>query len=366
MMSNKNEIKSINRIALITELINKTKTCAFAWVQLAPFQYKTEFSSYDLYLTKTGSDTYLLDVIKDASPYRSYNSTFQEEVTELYETVDAMAARLQEFARQKEAMIAVGRLPNRCRNTYNIDPTGGLSGGGNPDKYLLVPESVFLLPKTLTFADGMTFPWIGNVSDIDDEPNAVMHDDDDSFIRQEVAGAPPTSWGYAYVGFNDTELPPSGPFTIRTRVVHRRENQPGSNVTVAIVADSSIVFNDQEPSQATYTIFDSGDVSAPVDEIEELVVRINNFSNTGNATPIALRITAVDLAVDGFARFDDGTPVVRSEDNQGVLASGQPLMLFRYRPVITGKGFAGGDAIVEYEGTYITLGGSAFVETFTP
>jgi hypothetical protein len=367
MPTNTDLLKQVSRTALISELIEKSKKCAFSWEQVSAGQYKTEYLAYTFYLTKTGSSSFLLDVIKNASLYRSYNSVSQPEVQELFMMVDVKAAQLQQFERSRDALSVVSTFHNRCPKVFTEETAvegGGLVASGNPAKYILVPKSVFLLPQTLTFGPAF-FPWIGNAADIDDAPNAVMNDDDDSFIRQEVYGAPPTNWGYAYVGFNDFVLPPYGPYSIRTRVAHRREETEGSVLTVAILVDSAIVFSDQMQSELTYSIYDSGEATADVESMEELVIRLNNYSNTGNESPIALRITAVDAQVEGFVRFDDGDEVERDSNAEGAAVSGRATIKVTYRRAVAVKALVSGSAEVHAEGA-VKMGGSAFVEKFTP
>jgi hypothetical protein len=299
--TNKEIIKSLNRSALISELIEKTKRCAYVWKEIAPGQYMVTSLPYDFYITKTDSSTTVLDVWKNAGFYRTYNSYTQPEIAELYDAVDEMVSNSTGYDKMVELTQALNLLRSCQPQIIAEQMSKGLYGSGSAAVTLLVPVSTFMLPATLTF--GFTpFPWSGGVSDIDDSPGVPSHDGDSTYIRQEVSGALPTQWGYAFVGFNPINVGSVGPFKFKVRAAARREAELGVTMIVDVVVNASVVFTDNMTPSDTYSIYDSGVQTMPptITSVDTVEVRLSMFTNTGNTLPRALRVSAVDLTIDGF------------------------------------------------------------------
>lgn len=297
---NLSELKSINRSALIAEITEKSRACAMIWKQIAPGQYQCTNLPFDFYISRTNQSDYSLDVLKNGAYFRRYNSYLQPEVKELYETVDSMLGRGQTNDRIKKLVQSVSKIKRACDETYDEVMRFGVVGGGAAVDQLLRPSTMFGRPSSLTFGPTL-FPWSGGVTDIDDSPGSVLTNDADAtYIRQEVSGAPPTQWGYAYVGFPSVDLPPVGPYQIRVTVVHRREANPGPQLNVDVVADSAVVFTNRVTCGTTYAMYDSGMVPVSLPSISNITVRLSMYSNTGNEDLIAMRVTAVNIAVYGW------------------------------------------------------------------
>lgn len=125
---NSEELKTIKRVALITEMIRKTDNGAFTWKQITYTQYTCFNAPYDFYVTKTNAETYALDVWKNAVFYRSYNSSTQPEVKELYDVVDSRLAGEAPLSRLRRLGSVIGRL--QPPNTYDETTSGGVNLGG--------------------------------------------------------------------------------------------------------------------------------------------------------------------------------------------------------------------------------------------
>lgn len=300
-MSNKTELKTISRSALLSEVINKTSRCALLWNQTSPVRYACSSLPYEFYLTQTAPLVYVLDVHKDGRPYRAYNSTTQPEVAELYVAVDSALGNAQRFDRTRQLAAAVGRIRNGCTQSVDEFTTVRLLGGGSAPSAVLVRNSVFMLPGAMAFGpNGPT--WTGSLSDIKDAPNATANDGDASFIRQPGGGVlGPTLWGYVVITFNNSRVPASGPYQITARVAHRREDVDGPMLNVDLTADGQVIFTDQTLCQPGYSIYSTGTVPSNLPSIANLQLRLSMYSNMGTPDPIAVRVTAVDITVVGYA-----------------------------------------------------------------
>lgn len=301
-MSNLQELKAIHKTALITEMIEKTRACTFVWNQLSPGNYKSTAAPYEFYLSKvTGSGSYILDVLKHGQRYRSYNSTVNIEVAELFALVDGLTATLDQFMKTRKVGNFLSQIRGCAPITHNIVMNGGIFGNGDVTDSHLRPVSFLLLPQTLTFGP-TSFPWTGGVTDISDVPNAASHDGDTSYIRQQVSGALPTQWGYAICNFNVSSLAGlSGPLTFVSRAAHRREVESGVTIFLDTLVNSTVVHTTSTLSDTSYNLLFTPQTLIPgITNITTLQVRVSMFTNSGNPNPRALRISAVDIEVFGF------------------------------------------------------------------
>lgn len=298
---NLDELKILNRAALIAELIRKTKDCAIIWNQIKVGVYFASPTPYKFYLSKINSDVWTLDVLKHASGYRTYSSANQTEVKELYETVDSIGAMTEVLDRTKSLISAVSQVRGCSQKVETVNSTGGLKAAGSSSYAKLTAANFLLLPQNLAF--GLTpFPWSGSVTDIDE--NVTSHDSDATYIRQEVSGMLPTQWGYAVVKFNPSGIPTSGPKSFRIRVASRREIELGVNVVVELMIGPAVIFTHTFTPSSVYTIYNTGNVAIPDGtEISTLNVRLSMFTNVGDMVPRALRVTAVDLLINAFVQI---------------------------------------------------------------
>jgi hypothetical protein len=295
-MTNIQELKSINKLALINEMIEKTKNCALIWHELSPKRFKSSQNSYDFYLSQTAPSIYSLDVLKNGRLSRAYNSSTQIGVSELFQTVESA---LISFERQKSVSSFLGRIRSCAPVTHEITMNGGIVGSGDSIFSQLDPINVLLFPISLSFGE-TSFPWSGDYTLIDDTATSNNHDSDSTYIRQEVSGMLPTNWGYANIGFSLNDLPPTAPFSFTIRIAHRREVQPGVNLQIALVVNSIVIYSTTIVSSSSYSVFSSGQqLLSGITEIEDLQVRLNMFTNTGDLDPRAIRISAVDLRFFG-------------------------------------------------------------------
>jgi hypothetical protein len=109
-----------------------------------------------------------------------------------------------------------------------------------------------------------------------------------------------TNWGYANIGFSLNNLPPTAPFSFTIRIAHRREVRLGVNLQIALVVNSTVVYSTSIIPSSSYSVFNSGvQPLAGITDIEDLQVRLNMFTNTGDLDTRAIRISAVDLRFFG-------------------------------------------------------------------
>jgi len=90
MPTNLEQLKLINRLALIKELIEKTKNFALIWNEISPSKFIAVKTHYEFYLNRTSPTVVALDVLKDGYMYRTYNSSTQAEINDLFETVSSL------------------------------------------------------------------------------------------------------------------------------------------------------------------------------------------------------------------------------------------------------------------------------------
>lgn len=324
-LSNFKTLKALKRAAIVSELEEKSRGCSVQWTQLSNTQFQATVDPYDFYITQTTPDTCVLDVLKNGAPYRSYNSVEHPEVQDLYNFVNDTV--VQSYIRNNITNVVgtLSKVTGPCAGThYNFGPTGGVWLNGNPDKFVLIPTTVFMLPGALAFDNNLSYPWTGTVDDINDLPDAVHNDGDASYIWQKVA---PTltaqSWGYAYVAFGYPTLPDTGPYTARVRVAHKHAQSTTTDVpslNVDILVNASVYFSDQMVCSDTYQIYDSGAIPINFSSVSRIVVRLSMYTDGRDITPLTLQVSAVDLTVTGYNRFDDGQQVARYEQPFGAVA----------------------------------------------
>lgn len=302
MASNLDELKSISRLALIKEMIEKTKSCAIIWNEIKPGYFRSCTDSYDLHLSQTSASIYSLDVIRGGKLFRSYNSSTQSEVDVLFQTVLSLSTMS-----SLEKIKTMGKFLKQIGNpssVYNFIPQSvGVDAGGNAVNSHIREIETQLLPTSLTFGPTPSelYIWLGNHLNIDDSPNAESHDGDISYIRQQVSGTGPTNWGYAFCGFNINEIISEPPYSFNVRVAHRRSTNDGVILNVDVLANSSVIYSATDVSDISYTVFSSGlQQMIGIDSIEDLQVRLSMFTNVGNPLLRSLLITAVDLRIYGI------------------------------------------------------------------
>lgn len=307
MDNNKKQIKSLNRLAIIQELIEKTKNCSLFWVETSLGQFRTQFTNYDFYLTKTSTNTYNLDIIKNKDLYMTYNSLLQSNVKDLYDTVGILSSdsalnksrRINEFIGRKGS-CRQGEIGS-SNKFYPISVQGfGLLATGAVTPQIFRRKFVYLNPTSIEF--DTAYPWSGSHLDIDESDIFNQADGDSTFIRQQVAGLSPTVWGYCDVNFNLSTLPSKPPFVIQSRVVARRESEPGMNLTIQVILNDSSIYQQTIFLNESYSYWSSGDLYLGdyFSSIKDLKIRLSTFTNVGNLLPRAVRVTGVDLGVTGY------------------------------------------------------------------
>lgn len=307
MDNNKKQIKAINKTAIIQELVEKSKNCSLFWSDAGMSQYRAGFANYNFYLTKTSTNTYNLDVIKNGSLYTSYNSILNSNVKNLYDIVESLVSEsnINKFRRVNEFLGRKGSCRQgeigSSNKLYSINLQGfGLKSSGLVSPQILRRRLSYLNPTQIDFDP--TYPWSGTYQDIDDFDVFLSNDGDSSYIRQEVFGFLPTNWGYLDVGFNLSSIPTKPPFVVHARVAARRETQPGVSLIISMIINESNVFQQTIELNETYYSWASGDtyLDSSTTSIESLKIRIVPFTNSGNLLPRATRITGVDLGVYGY------------------------------------------------------------------
>lgn len=294
---NLDELKALNRSALITEITEKTKQCGLVWSSAAKGQYNTTSLPYNMYLSKMGNDTYNLDVLKNRTLYRSYNSTIQPEVQELYEVVDSIVSD-SSVNRMKSLISTISQIHGCGPEEISISMSGGIRANGTALVQKFVSTNTLLLPTLFSYS-AVTYPWTGTVDDINDAPNVTSHDGDATYARQEVAGPLPTQWAYATCKFDDSGLPTNDPRKFRIRVAARREAELGVNLIIELVIGVSVVFTGTFTPSSAYSIYNSGFVTIPNGIVGPgLQVKLSMFTDTGNYIPRAVRVSAVDLTLN--------------------------------------------------------------------
>lgn len=296
-MTNINELKNISRLALIKEIIEKTENSALIWNEIAPGKYKSTQGVYDFYVGRSSPSIYNLDVLKNGTFYRTYNSSTLEGIDELALTIESIVSStgLSKYQKIGSFLTQI----RTCRTGANSESlSGGLVASGEVEATQTQNTSSLLLPTSLSF-EPSPFPWTGTYHSIDDSPSVNFHDGDSTYIRQTISGPAPTNWGYVAVGFNLNGIPQIPPFTYRVRVAGRREEETGVTVRLDVMINSAIVFTTTLTPLETYGIYSTGLQSLSDSSIDEVEVRLSMITNSGNHVPRSVRITAVDMLING-------------------------------------------------------------------
>jgi hypothetical protein len=221
---NLDEIKSISRTLLLSELIEKTKRCALTWVQIANGRYMATMLPFDFYVSKLATDSYSLDVQKNASFYRTYNSYTQPEVKDLYVEVDTALRGQQEFSRVRDAMSALGRLSSCIKpKTQSLTLYGRVKVGGAAFSY----TGITLTPTAIT-STGLTS---GTVADIDERVDS--HDSNATKVLIDYTGVQNPDYMMVKIEFNQSQIPVLGTYNmIRCRVVVKSDDVDDINMVL--------------------------------------------------------------------------------------------------------------------------------------
>ncbi len=91
MATNLEQLKLINRLALIKEIIEKSENFALIWNDIAPGKFIAVKDNYEFHLNKTSPSVVALDVLKNGNFYRSYNSSTQVEIADLFDKVSSIS-----------------------------------------------------------------------------------------------------------------------------------------------------------------------------------------------------------------------------------------------------------------------------------
>lgn len=310
MAANIDELKQIQILTMIKELVELTKGCSLIWNEVSPGQFRTRAYSFEFVVSRNNRDICSLDVLKNKKLYRTFNSNTQYEVDTLYRMIDALTAdsKLDKYKRLGNFIGNIGSCRNsteevRVPITYDIVPASyglGISGSGLYSQ-IRPAEPILLVPNRLTFGPS-DYPWTGSVQDIDDPLDFAGHDGYGSAIRQAVPrSASSTSFGFAYVEFDLTNVPTSPPFNFFLRVAYCRESEGGILLNCDVIVNSSLIYAGSAYPMDYWQYF----VSSPqfmlgIDKIETLVVRLSMYSNTASLNERALQISAVDIRIFGF------------------------------------------------------------------
>lgn len=300
MSSNLEELKSVSRLALIKELIERTKECSFVWDDIGPGRFRSVSLPYEFYLTKTGPETAVLDVLKNGGYYRTYNSSTQGEVGNLYSTVDTLYASNAKAEKLNKVTQFVSAIRGCSPRTHSIVMNGGIDGGGTGPVTKLTPSNYLLLPTAISGDPSWVY---GPVSNVAHSPNALSHDGDATYMRQEVSGALPTQWPYAFLTVDVSSVVAFAPLSFEARIVHRREVEEGVTLTLDVLVneDDAVVYTGTFTSDETYTVSTTGIQQMPgIVSLDELTLRVSIFTNTGNTAPRAIRVTAADITIHGY------------------------------------------------------------------
>lgn len=296
MTTNLEEMKKINRLAIMQEMVEKTKNCGLIWDQISPTHFRSKYQNYEFSVSKTNQSTFAFDVLKDKKLFRTYNSSTQDGIDTLYEEIES-CSRDNPLEKYKTLTKFLSSVP-ACYNLTNIIPitigSYGVKTGGNVTANKYVLQTINLSPNLLSFSP-TTFAWTGNLSGI------LTNNGDTSYIRQQVSGEFPTNWGYAFVEFDNTVfanlLPP---YQFQIQLVHRREANDGVVLNVDLLLNSAVAFNNTIIPIESYNSYNSGFLNFSQTSINQAMLRLSMFTNTGNLSPRALRITYVNLTVKGF------------------------------------------------------------------
>lgn len=301
MTSNLDSLKTVSRLALIKELIERTKECSFVWDDIGPGRFRSVSLPYEFFLTKTSAETAVLDVLKNGGYYRTYNSSTQGEVDNLYATVDTLYASNAKAERLNKVTQFVSTIRGCSPRTYSIVMNGGINGDGTAIVSKMVPSSFLLLPVAIS---GGGSSWVyGAPSTVADSPDATAHDGDASYMRQEVSGALPTQWESVSLKFDVSSVVAFAPLSFVARIAHRREVELGVTLRLDVLAneEDAVVYSGDFTSDETYTVSSTGLQPMPsIVSLDELNFRISMVTNSGNTAPRALRVSAADITIHGF------------------------------------------------------------------
>lgn len=290
-MSNLEELKYTHQRALVLQMIELSRRCSVIWNSLSPSQFKAKNLPYEFVLTKTGSNMIVFEINKNGRPYRTINSDVSEDVNTLFVVVSNLS---EEKNKKLNQLSSLANYLGGCRSrVFNIVMNGGVVANGNSPVVKTSPLTVNLTPISLNFGP-TSFPWVGTVGDISED--VLTNDGDFSYIRQQIAGALPTNWGYAIIDFNTSSITGNMPFSFSARVAHRRESEDGVNLVAEIIVNSGVIYSNTIVSNETYSLFQSGFIVATGEtSISSLQLRLSMYTNSGNINPRAIRITAADI-----------------------------------------------------------------------
>lgn len=306
-MTNLEEIKRINRIALMQEMVEKTKKCGLVWNKTEPNQYHSQYQDYDFFATRTNATTYSLDVLKNGQIYRTYNSSTQEGVDTLFKEIESTTQNC-ELKKYKKVNQIIDSM-RTCRDggssilvpssSYGVRCGGGLM----PEQTRF--ESFFITPTSMYFGPS-PFPWTNFGGSF--EQVLTVNDGDSSFIRQQVSGELPTNWGYAFAAFDTSYFSSylNPPYKFRINVSHRREVNIGVALNIDLLVNNSVFYSTYVLPGVVYNTFDSGiQDMTNINGFSQLTLRFSMYTNSGNALPRAVRITYASLDVSGYTLIND-------------------------------------------------------------
>lgn len=115
------EMKQMTRFAILREIYEKSKNCAFIWDEIAPGQYHTQVNEFDFILTNPYYETWILDIHREETLYRTFSSNFFPEVKEIYKEVDYFI--MNEMIKKHRTLNNV--LGNSLEVVEYEDETGG-------------------------------------------------------------------------------------------------------------------------------------------------------------------------------------------------------------------------------------------------
>jgi hypothetical protein len=307
MVNNKAQIKALNRIAIIQELIEKSKNCSLFWQQSSLNQFKTQFSNYKFFVTKNLNDYFVLDVLQDDQLYVTYNSIINPNVEELYKIIELLVSestvnkyrRVNEFIGRKGS-CRQGEIGS-SNKLYPINLQGfGLKASGTVAPEIFRRRLAYFTPTGIEF--DTTYPWTGNYENIKVNDVFSNHDGDATYIRQSVAGLLPTYWGYLDVKFDLSSVPKKPFFTIVARVVARRETEGDVFLNINMLVNDTNVWQQTILLSESYILWSSNEtwLDNSISSIEDFKLRLTTYTNSGNLIPRAVRVTGVDLAIYGY------------------------------------------------------------------
>lgn len=305
-MNNLNELKVVTKAALLKELIERTKSCALVWIALSPVQFKTTNPPFDFYITRTSTTNYILDVLKNNSAYRNYDSQFFPEVDELYQTISVLDINANIYKRTQKLSEFVGGIRGACDNkVFSNTGLGGIRANSSAIVKKCRPTSAVLNPfyMDFTYSD---YPWVGTLDDINE--NVYFHDGDAGFIRQEVERAEPfTTWGIARLIFDPTILALAGrPVQLKIRTADRRDTPDEIQLRASLYVNSYHFYTRFHNPASNWAVTTTGaNVGWPPNpsldpNITSLAVFLELATYTSDTIHRAVRISACDILATGL------------------------------------------------------------------